>query len=265
MTAPVRTRRSPAATVALAAVLALAVEVLLAYLVLGGAPNPGMAAVAVLPLGVAAALWRGKRWGLVAAALVAVLVIGLRTLAISFDLARPGDVAPFLLTVAMLVSAGLAVSSAIAGLAGAGRNTLVGGGALLAAATGAGLLLLSPQGDDTGSLTDEQVTALPTVEMVNFSYAPAQLRVEPGQSVAFRFTNDTDDTHTFTVDDLDLDVQVPSGRSRVVVVDAAAGEYGFWCSARSHREDGMEGRLVVVEGAGTGATGDHGAHDHSHG
>ena len=264
MTATTGTRRSAASTVALAAMLALTVEVLLAYLVLGGAPNPGMAAVAVLPLGVATVLWRGRRWGLVAAALVALLVVGLRTLAISFDLARPGDVAPFLLTVAMLLTAGLAVSSAVAGLASAGRPVLVGGGVLLAAATGAGLLLLAPQGDDTGSLTDDQVAALPTVEMVNFSYAPAQLRVEPGQPVAFRFTNATDDTHTFAVDELGIDVQVPSGRTRVVVVDAAAGEYAFYCSAGSHRDDGMEGRLVVVEGAGTG-TDAHAGHSHSHG
>lgn len=247
-------RRRPAVTIALVAMLALAAEILLAYLVLGGAPNPGMAAIAVLPLAAAGALWTGRRWALIAAALTAALVIGMRLLALSFDLGRPGDLVPFLLAAAMLLTAGLA-AAAIAGLLPrrVAAPGLLGGGALLAAATSAGLLLLSPQGDDTGSLTTAQTAALPTVEMANYSYAPAQLRVVTGQSVAFRFTNDTDDTHTFAIDDLDVDVQVPSGRTRIVVVDAPAGDYAFYCSAGSHREDGMEGRLVITDATTDGA------------
>lgn len=261
-------RRAPAATVALAAMGALAVEVLIGYLLLAGAPNPGMAAVAVLPLAVALGLRTGRRWALIGAALVAVLVVALRTLELSFDLVRPGDVAPFLLSVALLLTAGVGVTAAVAGLLPGRRvreAALLAGGAGLAAAAGAVLVLLSPQGDDTGSLSAVEVAALPTVDMSNYRYAPAQLRVPEGGQVAFRFTNDTDDTHTFSVDDLGLDVQVPSGRTRVMVTDAPAGDYTFYCSVGSHREDGMEGRLVVVDGGSSAAPAAHVHDEHSHG
>ena len=48
--------------------------------------------------------------------------------------------------------------------------------------------------------------------------------------------------HTFTIDDLDVDVTIPSGSSVRVVFDAEPGEYKFYC--RPHKPD-MHGELTV--------------------
>lgn len=242
--------------IAAIALVGLAAETIIGFTVLQGTPNPGMAAAAVLPLLGAWASWTGRRWAAVVTVLSVITVVALRMTTLSFDLARPGDVAPFVLAVATLLTIGVSLVAGVLAQRNADRPavTLIGGlatGGVLAAA----LLLGLPQTEDTDGLSDEQVAALPTIEMVNFKFEPGQLRVADGRPVAFRFTNDTDDTHSFAIDAFDLDVQVPSGRSRVVVVEADPGTYAFHCAVGSHADDGMKGRLIVDGG-------DHSAHDH---
>lgn len=235
--------------VATFAMLALAVEVLIAFTIAQGTPNPGMAAIAVVPLAAAWAFHAGRRWAPALAVLGIVTVVALRTTNTSFDLVRPEAIGPFVLTLALLATVGVGLSATYLVVRAAARPGLVHAGGLVAgAALGLGLVLVLPQADDTGDLTDEQVAALPTIDMVNFKFEPGQLRVATGQPVAFRFTNDTDDSHSFAVDALDIDVAVPSGRSRVVVVEAEPGSYAFHCSVGSHRADGMKGELVVGGG-----------------
>ena len=247
--------------VATAALLALAGQIVIGFTVLQGTPNPGMAAAAVLPLLGAWATWTGRRWAPVVTVLSAVTVVALRMTTLSFDLARPGDVAPFALAVATLLTIGVSLVAGVLAGRGAGRPAIVlAGGLATGGVLAAGLLLGFPQSEDTGGLSEEQVAALPTIEMVNFTFEPGQLRVPEGQPVAFRFTNDTDDSHSFAIDAFDLDVQVPSGRTRVVVVEAEPGTYPFHCSVGSHADDGMKGRLVVDGGDHSGH--DHGAHGH---
>ena len=274
--APAGTPTSGPTTAAVGTVasLALAVTVLLAYLVTGGAPNPGMAALAVVPLLAAWAFRSGRRWAPLAALASAALVLGLRTTELSFDLGRPGAVVPFVVAATTVTTAGIVLAVALLHLTVGSRAAARTAALATAAGVGlgvlvaTGLLLGTPQQDRTGDLTAAQVAALPTVEMVNYKFEPGQLRVAAGQPVAFRFTNDTDDAHAFTVDAFDVDVVVPSGRSRVVVVEAAPGTYPYHCSVGSHEEDGMKGRLVVVGEDGAGHAGhDHAAHeghDHAH-
>ncbi|TQM85028.1 cupredoxin-like protein [Saccharothrix saharensis] len=269
MTAPAVERRTTSPTTALAATCVLAVANAVAFLVLAGQPNPAMAAVSVFPLLAAVLLWRGARVAPVVTIAVAVSVVFFRPVDLAFDLVRPADVAPFAVAAAIVSAAGVAVVSslvlALRPAGGAGDRLVgVGGGAAVGVALAAALVVVWPQSDDTASLTDEQIAALPTVDLANFRFSPAQLRVGRGQPVAFRFTNDTDDNHTFTITGLGVDVEVPSGRTRITVVDAAPGRYAVHCAAGDHREKGMVGRLTVTEDALTAATHEveTGAHHH---
>ncbi|MFD7655593.1 cupredoxin domain-containing protein [Actinosynnema sp. NPDC059797] len=247
---------APTATTAMTAALVasgvLALTNAVAFLVLAGRPNPGMAAVSVFPLVAAALLWRRARIAPVTAAPVALLVVFFRPADLAFDLIRPADVLPFANSAALVAAAGVAVVSAVVarsrrGHAGTGQRLVAwGGGTALGAALAAGLVVAWPQADDTGSLSPEQLAALPVVDLTNYEFSPAQLRIGGGQPVAFRFTNDTDDNHTFTIAELGVDVEVPSGRTRVAVVDARPGRYAVHCAAGDHEEKGMVGRLTVT-------------------
>ncbi|MFJ8546863.1 cupredoxin domain-containing protein [Streptomyces sp. NPDC093586] len=241
---------TPADRLSITGLLTMAVCELLAHLVLGGQPNPGMAALAVLPVTAAELVRRRLRWAPLAALLAVVAVVAVvatRTTALSFDLSRPGD--PLYFGVALLecAAAGAVIGPIIAALLKQRTPAVTGGLALAAAlALSAGVVLTSPQSDDTGSLSAEQIAALPTVDMVNYRFEPSILRVAPGQPVAFTFTNDTDDAHAFTVEKLGIDIEVPSGRTRTVVVEAPSGRYAVHCSVGSHRADGMKGQLVIT-------------------
>jgi plastocyanin len=61
-------------------------------------------------------------------------------------------------------------------------------------------------------------------------------------TVAIAVTNDDTTRHTFTIDELDVDLNVPPGTTQRVTVTADAGTYRFYC--RPH-VPGMAGSLVV--------------------
>jgi plastocyanin len=263
-----------------AALAVLAVGQLVAYLVLTGEPNPEIAATAVLPVGAAAAVLLLPAWPAPAAALaVVVTIVATRTTELPFDLARPDTPAPFAFAVGQLLTCGVAAGCAVHLLLPAGRAR---GPALPAVAglaagalTGVALLVLAPQDDLTGGLTDAEVAALPQVSMVEHRFEPAQLRVAAGEPFAVAFTNDGARPHSFAVPTLDLDVLVPSGRTRSVVVRLEPGTYDYVCSVGDHEREGMKGRVVVLgadgtvvppqaapahDGTGGPAHGDHSAH-----
>ncbi|ROP35892.1 cupredoxin domain-containing protein [Saccharothrix texasensis] len=173
--------------------------------------------------------------GAVATIAVAALVVFIRPVDLAFDLVRPGAVLPFATAAALVAAAGVAIVSSLALVlrpsAGRGDRLVgLGGGAAVGVALAATLLVVWPQADDTGSLTDEQLAALPAVDLTNFKFSPAQLRVGRGQPVAFKFTNDTDDNHTFTITELGVDLEVPSGRTRSPWW--TPGRVGTRCTAR---------------------------------
>ncbi|WP_432495735.1 cupredoxin domain-containing protein [Kineococcus gypseus] len=239
-----------------AALAVVAATTVVAHTVLAGTPNPGMAAIAVLPLGAALALRSRRRRAALPALVVVPAVAALRAAELSFDLSRPGDLVPFAVAAVQVVALGTAFAAAAATAAGGrgpGRRAvlpLAAAATALSAVTAALVLVLSPQTAHTGDLTAAQVRELPAVSMTNYRFGPSQLRAEAG-TVALRFTNTSDDAHTFALEELGVDVLVPSGRERTVVLDVAPGTYRITCTAGDHLEEGMEGRLTVV---GTGAT-----------
>lgn len=270
-------RRSPAATIAIAGTGFFALSTLVAGVLTGGGPNIIAGSFALIPLLATVGFLRSARWAPIATVVTVLLTLILRMAGVSFDLVRPADPIPFAVAVLTVLSAGISLTSALLvsmerrseqpGL----RRTAVGitVGVILGAVTGLGMVLISPQTDDAGSLTATEIEALPRVEMVNFRFEPGQLRVEEGQPVAFRFNNDTEEAHSFAIEALGIDLTVPSGRSRTVVIDVEAGEYPFVCTVGSHQEDGMVGRLIV-EGEGRtqaddGTHQDHSEHGHGAG
>ena len=59
----------------------------------------------------------------------------------------------------------------------------------------------------------------------------------------FFVTNADPVAHSFSIDELDLDVQAPAGLSGRATVDLAPGEYTYHCRIAGH--DFMTGTLVV--------------------
>jgi plastocyanin len=82
------------------------------------------------------------------------------------------------------------------------------------------------------------------VEARNVRFDPTTLTAQ-GRKVTVAVRNRDLFWHTFTVDQLKLDLKVPVGRLRTATIDAKPGTYRFYCRIPAHAAVGMHGTLVV--------------------
>ncbi|HEV3014506.1 MAG TPA: cupredoxin domain-containing protein, partial [Actinomycetota bacterium] len=152
-----------------------------------------------------------------------------------------------LLVPASLVAFSLAgFIGAVAGLVHL-RDPAAGRGA--AAPTGilAGVFIFTSLGL-VWAMTDAEAQVVPEgaleVETTNVAFVPDSLRSTGGElTVAVR--NRDLFWHTFTVDDLGVDVTAPVGRLRSVAFEARPGTYSYYCRIPGHATLGMRGTLTV--------------------
>mgnify|MGYP001582939692 CR=1 FL=1 len=83
---------------------------------------------------------------------------------------------------------------------------------------------------------------------ISASYAkfqPSRIEVSKDKVAHLKLTS-TDNSHTFTVDELGINISIPAGKT--VSQDITAGKTGtftFYCAVPGHRQAGMQGGLEV--------------------
>ena len=83
------------------------------------------------------------------------------------------------------------------------------------------------------------------MELEDFAFNPSQLQVKAGQAVTFDLKNRDSASHTFTIDELNVDETLaPDEEKPVTFTPTGAGALTFYC--RFHRSSGMEGTLSVA-------------------
>lgn len=123
------------------------------------------------------------------------------------------------------------------------RRVLVLASLLLAAACGSG------DGDEAepGRGGDEIV-------LTDFALEPARIELEEPGPATFRVVNAGGTAHALAVEGEDVAEEtalLQPGESAELTVDLGAGEHDLFCPVGGHREQGMEGTLLV----GTSAAG----------
>lgn len=210
--------------------------------------------VAVAAVIVAAAVGSRRRPRLMPLALLlgpVALVVSPARLELAFNLGHRDQAGWFWFTVGVGVASGLAVAGAIATWWRAARSAVYATTAVVGAAAVLGAIWVAgPQRDLGRSLTDAERSALPTVVLLDFAYAPNLVEVVDGR-LRVRLDNPTRLPHSFSVAALDLDVYVPPGRSTfldVAVPDDVLGSADaavIHCSIEGDVDLGMVGALVV--------------------
>ena len=77
-------------------------------------------------------------------------------------------------------------------------------------------------------------------------FAPDSITVQRGQEVTINLQGAG--THTFTIDELGINVPLSgSADESVTFTPEQAGTYAFYCAIPGHRQQGMEGTLIVTE------------------
>jgi cytochrome c oxidase subunit 2 len=83
------------------------------------------------------------------------------------------------------------------------------------------------------------------VDATSFDFSPEEITVTAGEDVAIVLTAD-DLLHDFTIDELDAHVAAEKGETAEGGLRAdEPGRYTYYCSVEGHRENGMEGTLIV--------------------
>jgi plastocyanin len=86
--------------------------------------------------------------------------------------------------------------------------------------------------------------AVVAVTSRNAAFSSTSLAAPAGQ-VTVVMTNKDLFWHTFTIDDLHVDLEAPLGGTREVTFAARAGAYRFYCRVPAHAAAGMRGTLTV--------------------
>jgi plastocyanin len=104
---------------------------------------------------------------------------------------------------------------------------------------------------------DESGVPVVAVVLGDYAFEPAEITLKAGQPVILELKNvDRITPHNLTLEEkaagLSLDVDVTGGKTvRVELTPEFPGTYTFYCNKKllfmkSHREHGMEGKLIVT-------------------
>jgi plastocyanin len=93
------------------------------------------------------------------------------------------------------------------------------------------------------------------LEADDFYFEPTFIKATPGSTLTVTVGNEGNASHTFTVDDQQIDTEVEPGASAEVEVTVPEdGTVNFYC--RFHRGQGMQGAVFTRAGGGSGTGGD---------
>ncbi len=141
-------------------------------------------------------------------------------------------------------------------LTGGGAAILAGGGfamrgsasSLLSSQTTTDLASpeASPQASPAASPVAAAAGAIEVI-MVDIAFQPTELSIPANTDVQVGLVNQGVLQHNFVIDELGVASPVfNSGQSGTVTINAAPGQYQYYCSVPGHKEAGMVGVLTVT-------------------
>jgi probable HAF family extracellular repeat protein len=92
------------------------------------------------------------------------------------------------------------------------------------------------------------------VELGDIYFEPDTITIPADNDVTILLTNVGVGQHNFSIEDLNISVDLQPGESTTVTVSAPAGEYEFRCNIPGHTEAGQVGTLIAVGDSGSTPT-----------
>jgi uncharacterized cupredoxin-like copper-binding protein/mono/diheme cytochrome c family protein len=113
-------------------------------------------------------------------------------------------------------------------------------------------------GEDAGDVaTSDQFT----IESHDIFFQPTEIDVPSDTEITILLPNLGASPHNFSIDALDVSVDIAPGETKEVTITAPEGQYEFYCNIPGHKEAGMVGTLISrpMTSADTAATADENA------
>jgi nitrite reductase (NO-forming) len=83
-----------------------------------------------------------------------------------------------------------------------------------------------------------------TVESHDIFFTPTEIEVPSDTEVTILLPNLGAAPHNFSIDELDISVDIAPGETKEVTITAPEGEYEYYCNIPGHKEAGMVGTLI---------------------
>jgi len=99
----------------------------------------------------------------------------------------------------------------------------------------------------------ESVLKTIRVKEVEFALKPAEITLEKPGTYLFKAVNSGGTVHALEVESQGLEEEteeIQPGQSAELKVKLEAGTYELYCPVDGHKEEGMEGKVIVKEGSG---------------
>jgi uncharacterized cupredoxin-like copper-binding protein len=99
----------------------------------------------------------------------------------------------------------------------------------------------------------ESVLKTIRVKEVEFALKPAEITLEKPGTYLFKAVNSGGTVHALEVEDQGIEEEteeIQPGQSAELKVKLEAGTYELYCPVDGHKEEGMEGKVIVKEGSG---------------
>jgi uncharacterized cupredoxin-like copper-binding protein len=98
-------------------------------------------------------------------------------------------------------------------------------------------------------------TVLKTIEVneTEFTLKPAEITLEELGTYVFKAVNSGSTVHALEIEGQDIEEEteeIQPGQSAELKVKLEAGTYELYCPVDGHKEEGMEGKVIVKEGSG---------------
>jgi plastocyanin len=216
-------------------VVTLVIQVLLAGTVI----PPLMVFLLLYAVGIALVRRPGKAGPIMIGVVSVLFVLGNLPFVVE-DLSHPSSFLVFSTTLAALAAAIVGVVAMVGFLRGwpSAAAGQVGVAALVVLVLGVGLsvlasLFVSNQGAEPGDLA---------FKASDTKFKPSTAQTKAGRA-SVHVGNEDLSRHTFTIEALGVDLEVPAGKSRRVEFDARPGTYTYTCEVNGHED--MKGTLTV--------------------
>src|SRR5215212_3063548 len=122
---------------------------------------------------------------------------------------------------------------------------------------GASASAATPGAEGGAPATGATTAAAMTIDVVarDIFFEPKEVTIPANTDVTVNVPNEGVTPHNFSIDALNIDVDIAPGAREAVVINAPAGEYAFYCNVPGHKEAGMVGTLIVSEDAAAAPAG----------
>jgi uncharacterized cupredoxin-like copper-binding protein/mono/diheme cytochrome c family protein len=84
-----------------------------------------------------------------------------------------------------------------------------------------------------------------TVESHDIFFTPTEIEIPSDTEITILLPNLGAAPHNFSIDELDISVDIAPGETKEVTITAPEGEYEYYCNIPGHKEAGMVGTLIA--------------------